>query len=164
MREWLLAEPRFVDMLERAEAEVLEAARTVTEELERDEAEAAEKTAAKRLRQDGGELCTPEAEELEADGDFDGDVYSDEVKSEKGEGADLPDQDRCILHVGCFCARGQHRSVGFVEELAKRKWPKNWELDVVHRDLGHSRASAKSENIKGKHFRRVDRFTSMLEE
>jgi RNase adaptor protein for sRNA GlmZ degradation len=44
------------------------------------------------------------------------------------------------LSVAAFCARGHHRSVAFVEELAARAWPSGWEVRVVHRDLQSGRS------------------------
>jgi hypothetical protein len=38
------------------------------------------------------------------------------------------------LRLGCFCARGYHRGVAFVEELARRAWAEEWGVEVVHRD------------------------------
>ncbi|KAF2034680.1 hypothetical protein EK21DRAFT_85253 [Setomelanomma holmii] len=49
------------------------------------------------------------------------------------------------LRVGCFCALGHHRSVAFVEELARRKWPKEWGVEVVHRDLERRKGGGKRE-------------------
>ncbi|KAK5658943.1 hypothetical protein OQA88_1760 [Cercophora sp. LCS_1] len=45
------------------------------------------------------------------------------------------------LSVSVFCARGQHRSVAFVEELAKRAW--KCDVRVAHRDLGKERRDKK---------------------
>ncbi len=44
-----------------------------------------------------------------------------------------------VLSVAAFCARGHHRSVAFVEELATRSWPSGWEVRVVHRELQNGR-------------------------
>ncbi|KAM7217133.1 hypothetical protein V8F06_007532 [Rhypophila decipiens] len=45
------------------------------------------------------------------------------------------------LSVAAFCARGHHRSVAFIEELAIRKWPSKWEVRVVHRDLNREKSA-----------------------
>jgi hypothetical protein len=45
------------------------------------------------------------------------------------------------LIVGCFCAIGKHRSVAFVEELARKQWPDDWNVEICHRDV---------DNVKGK--------------
>ena len=53
--------------------------------------------------------------------------------------AGATDDEEVALSVAGFCARGQHRSVAFVEELAALKWPKEWEVRVEHRDLQRGR-------------------------
>jgi hypothetical protein len=52
------------------------------------------------------------------------------------------------LRVGCFCELGRHRSVAFVEELARRKWPSEWEVEVCHRDVDQSRGKNKNQHHK----------------
>jgi hypothetical protein len=39
------------------------------------------------------------------------------------------------LIVGCFCERGRHRSVAFAEELSRHKWPRDWAVEIHHRDV-----------------------------
>jgi RNase adaptor protein for sRNA GlmZ degradation len=56
-----------------------------------------------------------------------------------GEADAMPNER--VLSVGCFCERGKHRSVAFVEELGRRKWPKQWIVRVVHRDVHTGRDS-----------------------
>lgn len=50
-----------------------------------------------------------------------------------------------LLSVGCYCERGRHRSVALVEELGMRKWPKEWNVKVVHRDVKKSRALTRNQ-------------------
>ncbi|KAM7183871.1 hypothetical protein V8F33_013322 [Rhypophila sp. PSN 637] len=45
------------------------------------------------------------------------------------------------LSVAAFCARGHHRSVAFIEELAIRKWPREWEVRVIHHDLNRAKSA-----------------------
>lgn len=40
-----------------------------------------------------------------------------------------------VLRIGCFCEHGFHRSVAFAEELGRRRWPKAWVVEVIHRDV-----------------------------
>lgn len=109
LREHLLGEERFVEMLETAELEIGEVMGGVVERWSGDEGD--------------GQDEVEEGEHEDEDEDEDRD----------GEG----EEDRPTLRVGAFCAAGKHRSVAFVEELARRKWP--WEVRVEHRDLGKSR-------------------------
>lgn len=55
-----------------------------------------------------------------------------------------------VLRVSAFCARGHHRSVAFVEELARRAWPTEWGVKVVHRDVHkrHPDATVKQKRSK----------------
>jgi RNase adaptor protein for sRNA GlmZ degradation len=52
------------------------------------------------------------------------------------------------LRVGCFCELGRHRSVAFVEELAHRKWPSDWEVEICHRDVDQSKSKNKNQHHK----------------
>jgi len=44
-----------------------------------------------------------------------------------------------MLRVGVCCEMGRHRSVAFVEELSRQKWPREWAVQVVHRDVDKRR-------------------------
>lgn len=78
-----------------------------------------------------------------ADGAGEDEDENDEEENEEdnaGEGV--------TLRVGCNCALGHHRSVAFVSELAARPWPKDWIVEVVHRDLEKKRAAGAREKQK----------------
>ncbi|KZP29388.1 hypothetical protein FIBSPDRAFT_851411, partial [Athelia psychrophila] len=45
--------------------------------------------------------------------------------------------------VGVNCAMGRHRSVAFVEELSRRKWPREWTVVASHRDVDRPRGHGK---------------------
>jgi hypothetical protein len=60
-----------------------------------------------------------------------------------------------MLRVGVFCEMGRHRSVAFVEELSRRKWPREWEVEVVHRDVDKRRKKEKGRD-KSRFERRDD--------
>jgi hypothetical protein len=51
------------------------------------------------------------------------------------------DPETAVLRVGCNCALGHHRSVAFVEELARREWPHDWRVETVHRDVDKKRSA-----------------------
>ena len=55
------------------------------------------------------------------------------------------------LTVSCYCERGKHRSVAFVEELGRKPWPKEWVVEIVHRDVDVQRDKngAKTMNVAG---------------
>lgn len=44
-------------------------------------------------------------------------------------------EDPFLLRVGCLCGSGHHRSEAFAEELARRDWPSDWNVELRHRDL-----------------------------
>jgi RNase adaptor protein for sRNA GlmZ degradation len=69
-----------------------------------------------------------------------------------------PDHDdsRPILVVGVFCARGKHRSVAFVEELGRRVWPREWEVNTSHRDVAKGRQDQRGQKTKGRKVRETD--------
>ena len=68
------------------------------------------------------------------------------------------DQPPIMLRVGVFCEMGRHRSVAFAEELSRRKWPREWEVEVVHRDVDKRRKKEKdAKKGRGKsRFERTD--------
>jgi len=53
------------------------------------------------------------------------------VEEVSGTAEDDPVQ----LLVSCFCERGKHRSVAFAEELSRHKWPRDWVVQIHHRDV-----------------------------
>lgn len=110
LREHLLAEEKFLEMLDRAERDIREAMEGVVE----------------RWKERG------ESAEVEKDED------DEEYEDSEGDGP--------VLRVGAFCAMGKHRSVAFVEELARKKWP--WDVTVEHRDLYRSRDKKAKERGK----------------
>lgn len=62
------------------------------------------------------------------------------------------------LRVGISCEMGHHSSVAFVEELGRRRWPVEWALEVVHRDVDKQRNPRKGKargNDKGGRTRNV---------
>jgi hypothetical protein len=59
-----------------------------------------------------------------------------------------PEEQSTQLIVGCFCALGKHRSVAFVEELARKQWPDDWDVEVRHRDVDQSKGKDKNQRHK----------------
>jgi hypothetical protein len=121
LREHLLAQDVFVSLLERAEREIKTAMGTRIRNLGPKDTEAAAQGADHTIGETDNQGDSPGADHEE-------DEHSDGVVS-----------CRPTLRVGVFCARGQHRSVAFVEELSRRSWPKEWEVRIEHRDVGKAR-------------------------
>jgi hypothetical protein len=57
------------------------------------------------------------------------------------------------LVVSCFFAMGHHRSVAFVEELSRMRLPKEWDVQVLHRDI-HRQSTKRSAREHAKTGRR----------
>ena len=127
LREHLLGELKFVQKLDEVESEILEA-------MEAKIAETAEKL-------ENDQDCRDNREEGRENGEEEG------YKSLEDE--DEHDPTEAVLRVGCNCALGHHRSVAFVEELARRKWPRNWSVQLIHRDIDRSRGNDKKARGKG---------------
>ncbi|OCK95432.1 uncharacterized protein K441DRAFT_705207 [Cenococcum geophilum 1.58] len=127
LREHLLGELKFVQKLDEVESEILEA-------MEAKIVETAEKLENDQDRRDDGEESRENGEEEGYES------LEDEY-----------DPTEAVLRVGCNCALGHHRSVAFVEELARRKWPRNWSVQLIHRDIDRRRGNDKK--VRGKSLR-----------
>lgn len=124
LREHLLSEPKFVQKLDAVEADIRQAMQEKMALRSSKEAEKDEKVEVI------GDLV-PKENAIDQWIDGEGD---EEVESRDGE---------VVLRVGCNCALGHHRSVAFVSELHERDWPKEWAIEVVHRDLHEKRTGGK---------------------
>ncbi|KAI1762420.1 hypothetical protein GGR53DRAFT_468302 [Hypoxylon sp. FL1150] len=76
-------------------------------------------------------IARREAEGKDVGEDEGKDVGKDEREGE-GDGEGEGD---ITLRVGCLCGSGHHRSVAFSEQLAMVEWPRDWQLELTHRDL-----------------------------
>ena len=48
-----------------------------------------------------------------------------------------------VLQIGVSSEMGRNRSVAFVEELGRKKWPVEWAVEVLHRDVDKRRGLRK---------------------
>lgn len=127
LREWLLANRDFTSLLERAVEEIRNAMEVAAEEI--------------------AERGDDSLEEEEVIEDGRKDTEDDDDEATEPEEAD---SERLILvSVGVYCERGQHRSVGFVEELVKRVDHKRWAVEIIHRDLGKDRGNSSKKRRNG---------------
>jgi hypothetical protein len=126
LREHMLSHGDFVSLLDRAETEIKALMTKMTVGDPAAGIPPLKEWKASRTRASRGVRQQREEEEGE-----EGDDGDDEEE--------FDDEDRPMLRVGMLCVRGRHRSVAFAEELGLREWPKEWEVRVVHRDLGRSR-------------------------
>ncbi|OAL53189.1 hypothetical protein IQ07DRAFT_677932 [Pyrenochaeta sp. DS3sAY3a] len=154
LREHLLSEPKFVDKLRDVEADIRRAMQEKTEEweLEKFESEQIGETDDEKnddQNQEDKKKGQPkdmdqgdEDEDEESSGDEDEDDEQDDSKTEP--------ENTILLRVGCNCALGHHRSVAFVHELSQLPWPKEWHVEVIHRDLEVKRAGGTRERQKAR--------------
>jgi hypothetical protein len=59
---------------------------------------------------------------------------------EEAEPQDIPPK---VLRIGVSSEMGRDRSVAFVEELGRKKWPVEWAVEVLHRDVDKQRGLRK---------------------
>ncbi|KAF2683510.1 hypothetical protein K458DRAFT_419109 [Lentithecium fluviatile CBS 122367] len=140
LREHLLSEPKFNQRLELVEQEVLTA-------MESKLAEYAPSSTVESIPEDQGHANEHDSLPEEKDSRTNSSWVIDDRNEEEPKATSADNE--VILRVGCNCALGHHRSVAFVEELARRDWPKEWQVQVEHRDLhvkraGRTRAKQKS--------------------
>ncbi|KAM0691394.1 hypothetical protein Q7P36_010165 [Cladosporium allicinum] len=73
-----------------------------------------------------------------------------QVSEEKEEDVSgIADVDTVQLVVSCFCERGKHRSVAFAEELSRHKWPRDWAVQLHHRDVDEVNVKKQDQRRKG---------------
>ncbi|KAF2792716.1 hypothetical protein K505DRAFT_278307 [Melanomma pulvis-pyrius CBS 109.77] len=144
LREHLLSTPKFTEKLNEAEREIRSA-------MEGKVAENGER----HLREEivvqthcSSEVQTSRAESSIANGEVEIEENLDDLDEDQCISSSVPS---ILLRVGCNCALGHHRSVAFVCELAARSWPKDWLVEVVHRDLEKKRGGGAREKQKTMH-------------
>lgn len=134
LRDHMLSHGDFVSLVDRAESDIKALIRKMTDGDPKEGILPLREWKPPRPRPAWAVKKEGEEPERELDGDGD-----DEDGEEEEEDDELDDEERPTLKVGVFCVRGRHRSVAFAEELSQRLWPKEWEVRVVHRDLGRAR-------------------------
>jgi hypothetical protein len=151
----MLEHEAFVELLEQAEAEIRAKMDDLIEVWERDN---------ESFRDD--EVDAPPEEDNSDNKKSDNGEYNvrnDEAEDQSevhGQIAQVMENEPIdmTLPVGISCARGQHRSVAFAEELSRKNWPKEWEIRLEHRDLGQKRGGAKSHTGRDRKIRGADFF------
>jgi hypothetical protein len=144
LREHLLAEEKFVQRLGAVEEEIKNAMEGRLAEWAKSQGEKA-----KGNDLDGVEIVN-KTENGEDDVELKEEDQESDEEDDDGESSDSDSrgEDAVVLRVGCNCALGHHRSVAFVCELASKPWPKDWTVEVVHRDLERKRSGGSREAQK----------------
>lgn len=159
LRDWLSREPAYVEYLGKVEAEILAKGRELEidaekekeeqEKVEADKAIAAAATPAEPAEHPSPESAPQSAVEGERSTTPTADQAELEADEEEGEVTTL--HKAMNLRVGVSCEMGRHRSVAFVEELSRRKWPVEWAVEIVHRDVRKQRTPRKGTTRSGAH-------------
>lgn len=129
LREWMLAEPEFVALVEKAVGEIEERMNAVEAQSAAEESPATKESETEE--EEEADLPERDSESIDSDDEVDGDENDDD--DDEAEITNLPD-----LTVDVSCERGRHRSVAFAEELAARRW-RDWNVQVIHRDVNTKR-------------------------
>lgn len=66
------------------------------------------------------------------------------------------------LIVSCFCERGKHRSVAFVEEIARKLRSSVWDVELFHRDVEAKREQGRKKRHKDSRSRNGAAFVEQL--
>lgn len=163
LREWLTKEGVYVKLLLQVEQDIMAKGRELETEVEveatkeltadvkntEEKANTEERTNTEVIKEADEKTVAEtkenneEVEETTVEGE---EVAQDPEQTEAVEPSDAEDQDKedkpqlpvkppKILRVGVCCELGRHRSVAFIEELAKRQWPAEWAVQIVHRDV-----------------------------
>jgi hypothetical protein len=139
LRDHMLHQDSFVDLLDKAEEDIK--AKMQSAEKEYREGLTPTSPVLERRRTWSQQKYSDDEEDDENDGE-DEDEDDDDKDGRADDEDDVSGKDRPVLRVGVFCERGQHRSVAFVEELATRDFPKDWEVKIIHRDLGKKKGAS----------------------
>lgn len=173
LRDWLTREPEYAELLGKVEAEILAKGKELEieaekekEEKEKAEADKAMAAATPAEPSAPAEVPLPESAPQSAVEETKDEETKDEERSTTPTAdrteveADVEEEDEeevtplnapKNLRVGVSCEMGRHRSVAFIEELSRRKWPVEWAVEIVHRDVGKQRNPRKGTTRSGAH-------------
>jgi len=156
-REWVNSEGAYVELLGKVEQEVLKKGRELELEAEKEKAqrELDDRTNEEReqAKADKGaaESVEDEVEPMSAVTDATASeaevverLNTIDLEQELVEG--IPPK---ILRIGISSEMGRDRSVAFVEELSRKKWPVEWAIEVLHRDVDKHRGLRKGKGKGG---------------
>ena len=143
-REWVRGEGGYVELLGEVEGAVVRRGRELEVEAER-EREENEKKVALSAEEEAKAVVTEATEKPEVE-------LAEKTETlvlGQAEEEDHPAAEATtgtppkILRVGVSSEMGRDRSVAFVEELSRRKWPVEWAVEVLHRDVDKQRGLRK---------------------
>jgi hypothetical protein len=154
-REWVNGESVYVDLLRKVEEEVLKRGKELELEAEKEKAER-EKAEREKEKEESEkaetEKKTAESAEKETPPVSAVSEATEKSEAELVEKIESLDLDRAevvkgippkVLRIGVSSEMGRDRSVAFVEELSRKKWPIEWAVEVLHRDVDKQRSTRK---------------------
>jgi len=154
-REWVNGESVYVDLLRKVEEEVLRRGKELELEAEKEKAER-EKAEREKEKEESEkaetEKKTAESAEKETPPVSAVTEATEKSEAELVEKIESLDLDRAevvkgippkVLRIGVSSEMGRDRSVAFVEELSRKKWPIEWAVEVLHRDVDKQRSTRK---------------------
>jgi len=149
-REWVNGEGAYVELLGKVEEDVLKRGRELELEAEKEKAarESAERVEdEKKTAQSAEDEVPPMLAATEATKKSEVELVErtetlslEQVESHPEVVKEVPPK---ILRVGVSSEMGRDRSVAFVEELSRKKWPVEWAVEVLHRDVAKQRGLRK---------------------
>jgi len=156
LRDHMLGHNAFVELLERADFEIRKA---MQKEVETWSLES--NTSGDNEANEDEDGSIPKAKDMHEVGVCTSRVNNENFEGSTTEGRQSYEEevDSCpLLTVGAFCARGHHRSVAFIEELSRREWTRQWDIRVIHRDIGRERGGGKKNSRGTRPVRGADMF------
>jgi hypothetical protein len=146
-REWVNGEGLYVELLGKVEEEVLTRGReleqeTMKEKMESEKAEREENEKAEAEKKAAEEEAPKSAVTEASDSNSEAALVEkmETLGMEEAEPQDIPPK---VLRIGVSSEMGRDRSVAFVEELGRKKWPVEWAVEVLHRDVDKQRGLRK---------------------
>jgi len=160
-REWVKGEAVYVELLGRVEQEALKRGRELELEAEQ------EKVAQDKAREENKSNVKVETEKVPESVKDDDTTVAEAADPETTEAQvvekmDALDLERVedssqlatrippkVLRIGVSSEIGRDRSVAFVEELSRKKWPVEWAVEILHRDVDKQWALRKGKGRSG---------------
>jgi hypothetical protein len=129
-REWVNGEGVYVELLGKVEEEVRTRGRELEEEAMKEKAEREKGEAVEEAPKSAVTEASEGSEE----------ELVEKMSTLGVETQGIPPK---VLRIGVSSEMGRDRSVAFVEELGRKKWPVEWAVEVLHRDVDRQRGLRK---------------------
>lgn len=147
VREWVNTEAAYIQLLKQVEEEALKKGRELEAEKEIEERENADKLIAQSTENDA-EPTSAITQSTESEKELVERIDALNLEPTQAQHAKglLPPK---ILRIGVSSEMGRDRSVAFVEELSRKKWPVEWAVEVLHRDVAKQQRNPRKGKARG---------------